>query len=53
MRLTIRQFVAFLDEMAVIIKLETGSGSVTQPRGLTGEAAHRTAMRMFGKKENK
>jgi hypothetical protein len=36
-------------EMNRIMKFEMG-GSYSQPRGLTGKAAHEVAMRMFGKK---
>jgi len=51
MHLTLRQFVSFLDEIGSILKLELGS-DITEPRSLTGEAAHKAAMRMFGSKKD-
>lgn len=49
--LTVRQFIAMLGEVSRIVKLEVGGGYSAQPRMLTGEAAHRSAMRMFGGKK--
>lgn len=37
-------------EMNVIVRLESGTDTV-QPRGLTGEAAHKVALQMFGSKK--
>ena len=48
MNFTVRQFTILLREIGKILSMESGSGS-SQPRVLTGEIAHKTAMRMFGK----
>ena len=48
--MTLRQFSQMVIEISTIVKLESGSDSPTQPRGLTGQAAHKAALRMFGKK---
>ena len=49
MALTLRQFVNMLGQMNIILELELGSVSTTTSGGLTGEAAHKVALRMFGK----
>lgn len=49
LNLTIRQFSGAFEDMNVITRLELGM-SYSQPRSLTGQAAHEVAMRMFGKK---
>jgi hypothetical protein len=47
--LTIRQFSGAFEDMNTITRIESGT-SYSQPRSLTGQAAHEVAMRMFGKK---
>ena len=51
MKLTIRQFVVLLREVNVILQMEYGGDISTKQGSLTGAAAHKVAMRMFGSKK--
>ncbi len=50
MNFTLRKCAIFLKQMSKIMRLESGV-STTQPRALSGAAAHKFAQQMFGDKK--